>query len=253
MSLVKFLITMDSTLKIFAKKIINVLVVAPLRFIIYSIKANKGIRDNTIHSVLWNDAIADSADYVKKYLPEVLLFDETTGLWDYAISKIQEFDTCNILEFGCYKGTSINYFSKKLPDSKFYGFDSFQGLPDDWFGHHAPKGTFDLNLNLPKVSKNVELIPGWFDETLPNFFKKNSDLNALFLHIDSDTYDSCCTVLSNVKNLLKPGVLVLFDEYLAYPNWENGEFLAWQEFCTQNSIKYRYLGFATEQALIKII
>ena len=114
MSLVKFLITMDSTLKIFAKKILNVLVVAPLRFIIYSIKANKGIRDNTIHSVLWNDAIADSADYVKKYLPEVLLFDETTGLWDYAISKIQEFDTCDILEFGCYKGTSINYFSKKL-------------------------------------------------------------------------------------------------------------------------------------------
>ena len=58
------------------------------------------------------------------------------------------------------------------------------------------------------------------------FFKKNSDLNALFLHIDSDTYDSCRTVLSNIKNLLKPGVLVLFDEYLAYPNWENGEFFS---------------------------
>jgi hypothetical protein len=52
---------------------------------------------------------------------------------------------------------------------------------------------------------------------------------------------------------LKPGVLVLFDDYLAYPNWKNGEFLAWQEFCSQNSIKYRYLGFATEQALIEII
>ena len=47
------------------------------------------------------------------------------GLCDFQNS---EFDSYDILEFGCYKATSINYFSTKLPDSK-YGFDSFQGLP----------------------------------------------------------------------------------------------------------------------------
>ena len=94
--------------------------VIPIRHIVYSIKINKGIRDKTIHSVLWNEAIVDSADYVKKIFTRgSLLFDETKGLWDYAISKIQEFDSCDILEFGCYKATSINYFSTKLPDSKF--------------------------------------------------------------------------------------------------------------------------------------
>ena len=74
----------------------------------------------------------------------------------------------------------------------------------------------------------------------------------LFLHIDSDTCDSCRTVLSNIKKSFKTWSVSSFDEYLAYPN-QNGEFLAWQEFCTQNPVKYRYLGFATEQALIKII
>jgi hypothetical protein len=30
------------------------------------------------------------------------------------------------------------------------------------------KGCFNRNGNLPKVNKNVTLIKGWFDETLPN-------------------------------------------------------------------------------------
>jgi hypothetical protein len=242
-----------NSIKFFTKKLINLFVVAPIRFILISIKQNKGIRDKTIHSILWNEATNDSAVYVKNFLPEVLLFDNKQSLWDFTISKIEALSPCDILEFGCYKATSINYFSTRLPNNKFYGFDSFKGLPGDWFGQHLPMGTFDLKSNLPTVSKNVELIPGWFDESLPKFFEKNSDLNAFFLHIDSDTYDSASTVLMNAKDLLKPGVLVLFDEYLSYPNWENGEFLAWQEFCSQNSIKYRYLGFATEQALIEII
>ena len=244
---------MIETIKFFTKKLINLFVVGPIRFILISIKQNKGIRDKTIHSILWNEATNDSAHYVKNFLPEVLLFDNKQSLWDFTIRKIEVLSSCDILEFGCYKATSINYFANKLPNNKFYGFDSFQGLPSDWFGQNIPMGTFDLKLNLPRVSKNVELIPGWFDESLPKFFEKNPELNTSFLHIDSDTYESACTVLIHARDHLKPGVFILFDEYLSYPNWENGEFLAWQEFCSENSIKYRYLGFATEQALIEII
>lgn len=244
---------MIETIKFFIKKLIHLFVVVPIRFILISIKQNKGIREKTIHSILWNEAANNSANYVKNFLPEVLLFDNKQSLWDYTIKKIEVLSSCDILEFGCYKATSINYFANKLPNNKFYGFDSFQGLPSDWFGQNIPMGTFDLKLNLPRVSKNVELIPGWFDESLPKFFDENPELNTSFLHIDSDTYESACTVLIHVRDHLKPGVFILFDEYLSYPNWENGEFLAWQEFCSENSIKYRYLGFATEQALIEII
>lgn len=244
---------MIKSIKFFTSKLIKYLVVPPIRFILVSLKENKSIRDKTIHSILWNEAISDSAHYVKNFLPEVLLFDNKQALWDFTITKIEAFGPCDILEFGCYKAISINYFSMRLPNNKFYGFDSFKGLPEDWLGHNSPKGTFDLMSKLPRVTKNVELIPGWFEESLPVFFKNTTNLNTFLLHIDSDTYSSTCTVLSNTIDLLKPGVLILFDEYLAYPNWENGEFLAWKEFCSQHSIKYRYLAFATEQALVEII
>ncbi len=244
---------MIKSIKLYTLKLINLLLVVPLRFILTSIKQNKGIRDKTIHSILWNESINDSAQYVKSFLPEVLLFDNKQALWDFTIAKIEAFGPCDILEFGCYKANSINYFSMRLPNNKFYGFDSFEGLPGDWLGHHLSKGAFDLKSKLPRVTKNVELIPGWFDESLPVFFENNTNLNTFLLHIDSDTYSSACTVLSNTIELLKPGVLILFDDYLAYPNWENGEFLAWKEFCSQHSIKYRYLAFANEQALVEII
>ena len=102
-----------NSIKFFTKKLINLFVVAPIRFILISIKQNKGIRDKTIHSILWNEATNDSAHYVKNFLPEVLLFDNKQSLWDYTISKIEALSPCDILEFGCYKATSINYFSTR--------------------------------------------------------------------------------------------------------------------------------------------
>jgi len=240
-------------MKFYIRKLLNLIIVAPIRYILISIKKNKALRDQTIHSILWNEAVENSAHYVKNFLNEVMLFDDKQALWDLTIKKIEALRDCVILEFGCYKGTSINYFATRLPNNKFYGFDSFKGLSSNWYGHHSPVGTFDLKSTLPKVTKNVDLITGWFDKSLPVFFKNNTNLDVLFMHIDCDTYDSTCTVLMNTKNLLKPGVLILFDDYLAYPNWENGEFLAWKEFCHQYSIKYRYIAFATEQALIEII
>ena len=38
----------------------------------------------------------------------------------------------DIFEFGVYKGGTINYLAHKMPNSIIYGFDSFQGLPEDW-------------------------------------------------------------------------------------------------------------------------
>ena len=34
------------------------------------------------------------------------------------------------LEFGVFKGTTINHLARQAPDRRFYGFDSFTGLPD---------------------------------------------------------------------------------------------------------------------------
>ena len=208
----------------------------------------------SVHEILWDRALEQSADYVEQYLTEVLVYKNANQMWNYTIQQLSENSSGVCLEFGVCTGASINYFSNYLPGFTFYGFDSFEGLAEDWIGHHRQKGSFNLNGVFPKVNPNVILIKGWFDITLPKFVnEKLSGEKLAFLHVDSDTYEAAVIVLNGLRDYIKPGLFIIFDEYLGYPNWRNGEFLAWKEFCEANGVKYRYRGFCTEQALVEII
>ena len=235
------------------KKAFNFFIIKPILYIAIEVINNKKFRDKSIHAILWDESIHESTCYVKNYIHEVLIFSKPKDIWSHSVDLIKDQKDKSFLEFGCYTGSSINYFAQSLPEMKLYGFDSFEGLPGDWKGHHASRGSFNLEGKLPAVESNVVLVKGWFDQTLPEFNLKNSDLNPCFLHVDSDTYESAKCVLDVMKKYLKPGMIILFDEYLGYPNWKNGEYLAWQEFCAENSTKYKYIAFASEQALIQIV
>ena len=58
--------------------------------------------------------------------------------------------------------------------------------------------------NLPKVNPNVQLVKGWFNETLPEFIRKENS-EVAFLHIDCDTYESTKYVLNTLKEKIIPG------------------------------------------------
>ena len=53
------------------------------------------------------------------------------------------------LEFGVWKGESINFLSSFLNKGEIYGFDSFKGLREDWLGGYInhSKGKYDLKKN----------------------------------------------------------------------------------------------------------
>ena len=51
---------------------------------------------------------------------------------------------------------------------------------------------------------------------------------------------------------IKIGTIIIFDEYIGYPGWKNGEFLAFQEIVEEYGIKYKYLGVSTGAASIVI-
>ena len=55
------------------------------------------------------------------------------------------------------------------------------------------------------------------------------------------------------KDKFKTGSRILFDEYMSYIGWKEGEFKAWKEFVIKNNIKYKYELFGRRQALVKII
>mgnify|MGYP000400761291 CR=1 FL=1 len=112
--------------------------------------------------------------------------------------KLQHKPNTLWLEFGVASGNTINYISKFTND-KVYGFDSFEGLPEKW-RDSFDKGAFNRNGDLPKVNSNVELIKGWFDETLPNFIK-NHNKKVSFIHMDADLYSSTKCILNEHKQI----------------------------------------------------
>jgi hypothetical protein len=86
------------------------------------------------------------------------------------------------------------------PESRFYGFDSFEGLPEDW-GNKA-KGTFSRQGEPPRLDdERVRFVVGWFHETLPGFVAEGSDYEAVLVHLDADLYSSTLFALRRCESI----------------------------------------------------
>lgn len=153
------------------------------------------------------------------------------------------------LEFGVAAGTSINFVAPKVT-AKVYGFDSFDGLPEDWLPG-APKGQFKQE-SLPQVPENVELVVGLFDDTLPAFLQQHPGPIA-FLHIDCDIYSSTKTIFELCHDRIVPGTVIVFDEYFNYPGWRDHEFKAFHEFLKASNRKYVYAAMAPERFQASVV
>lgn len=120
------------------------------------------------------------------------------------------------MEFGVWKGFTINFIADLCPTKVIYGFDSWNGLPEDWVVSKQrviQKGSFSLNGTPPSVRNNVKLIHGMFDETLPLFAETVENNNIAFIHIDCDLYSSTKTIFQYLGHLFAPGTVIVFDEY----------------------------------------
>jgi hypothetical protein len=119
------------------------------------------------------------------------------------------------LEFGVFSGTTINCLAEERPDLQFHGFDSFEGLPEDWdMGQkNVDKKAFDMQGSVPMVEKNVKLWKGWFDKTIPEFLDSEHNTTEVgYLHVDCDLYSSTVTILEDLNHLIVPGTIIRFDE-----------------------------------------
>ena len=149
-----------------------------------------------------------------------------------------------VLEFGVWKGASLCHLATRLAPRKVYGFDSFEGLPEAW-SVGMPKGAFKLD-SLPEVPPNVELIKGWFNATAADFLAQHPDPIAL-LHIDSDLYSSAKYIFDTYGTRIVAGTVILFDDYMNYPTWTEGESKAFAEWRQTAGAKYEYVGFVPKR------
>jgi len=148
-----------------------------------------------------------------------------------------------VLEFGVYQGASLRFIAQRTSDL-VHGFDSFQGLPEDWT-HFQRQGRFSLDNTAPRFEEpNIRIHHGLFRDTLPDFLAQNGATVRL-LHIDCDLYSSTREVLEALRPRLAPGTVIVFDEYINFPGWRQHEFRAFQEFVQNFGVRYRYLAFAS--------
>ena len=156
--------------------------------------------------------------------------------WDhfrYCLSKVTIDGV--YMEFGVWTGGTINFAAGELPEKIFHGFDSFEGLPDSWGLHEV--GYLSLDGKPPEVADNVQLHIGYFEDTLPGFLEEHQS-PAAFVHIDCDIYSSTVTVLEALKDRLRPGTVIVFDEYF------DDEKKAFDEFVGRYDILYKYLCYS---------
>jgi len=217
-------------------------------------------------------------------LPVVRVKDRV-GLLRLGITKAmhvkKRFPNAQFLEFGVHQGKDLlrmatflrsiedqpqqkqhNCDQKQLAYTTFHGFDSFEGLPEDWNNGRFDaddkpfhkKGAFDMCGRLPDLDNlvhhqrlqlghhgnnnrtnrdihldNIQCHKGWFHESLPLFLEQQRSENGhapfvAFVHADADLYSSTFTVLKLLcdKRLFCKGSIVVFDEFWNYPNWQHG-------------------------------
>ncbi len=145
-----------------------------------------------------------------------------------------------ILEFGVYKGHTIRMISNAFPERAVYGFDSFEGFPDD--GRTDWRCDFSLGGVQPEVPGNIHLIKGFFDQTLPEFMKRQPTEFISFMHIDCDLYSSTRTILEHCGPRIGNGTVIVFDELLHYKDFMENEMLAFYEFVQREGIHFEWIG-----------
>ncbi len=132
------------------------------------------------------------------------------------------------MEFGVANGGSFKWWMNASTNgaSRFYGFDTFEGLPEDW-GLFA-KG--DMNFGLPEVpDARGRFIKGIFQDTLHDLLQELGPafkMQRKVIHMDADLFSATLYALSQLHPYLQKGDIIMFDEFNVYGH----EFMAYRLF-----------------------
>ncbi len=178
----------------------------------------------------FNDFFSYQFDYNKRF-----------SLYQHITDAETKNEPIEYLEFGVAGGSSFKWWveNNTNPQSKFHGFDTFEGLPEDWGPFKA--GDMSAGSKTPDIQDSrVKFYKGLFQQTLPGFIQKFNSNNRKVIHMDADLYTSTLYSLTSLAPLLKKNDIILFDEYLV----PSHEFLAFNNFTKSYYINVELIGAA---------
>lgn len=152
-------------------------------------------------------------------------------------------DLKHVLEFGVYKGRSLELIRRTLDDSyQVFGFDTFTGLPTDWKEVGLKQGAFSTDGEIPQIS-GVRMFKGLFKDTIPEYLKVAAPIGLI--HIDCDLYESTIDVLYGLNDYIVPGTIMAIDDwfYEHDPKYNNHVQKAFLEWSKEFSRQYKFHSF----------
>ena len=186
----------------------------------------------------FNDFFNPKWDYNSRY-----------SLYEYLLKKEGLEGPVNYLEFGVAEGKSLKWWveNSKHPDSTFHGFDTFTGLPEDWNVFKA--GAMSTGGKLPDINdERVTFYKGLFQDTFPDFLQSFDTTRRCIFHMDADLYTSTLFVLTSAAPYMKPGDLILFDEFTVPQH----EYLAFKNFTESFRIDFEVIAAANNYYFLAV-
>ena len=140
------------------------------------------------------------------------------------------------LEFGVFRGKSIRRMAQLFgdPGARFFGFDSFEGLPEDWGG--VKQSAFSTAGQLPEVNDSrIGFVKGYFQNSVPQFLAETRLTAPVLVNFDADLYSSTLFLLTTLWHHI-PEYYFYFDEF-----WPD-EATAFHDFAVSFPIEFEFLA-----------
>lgn len=214
------------------------------------------------HYYAWNDrwsklleernrrAAVQTYDFIEQQMDGAFFTMDQFHVIESMADEIMALDG-QLLDLGVYKGASTRRLASIFPDAIIHGFDSFEGLPDDWA--HVPRGAFgDIAGTLPEMPENVQLYKGWFSDTLP-VWRTEYEGPISMLRVDCDIYSSTVDIFDAVGEMLHPECVIVFDELIGYYGWQHHEHKAFAEFVEKESLAYEYVAYGLTYTIARLV
>lgn len=158
-------------------------------------------------------------------------------------------DAIDYMEFGVSGGASFRWWLEHNAnaDSRFYGFDTFEGLPESFgpFGRGSMAASLE---SLQITDSRASFYKGLFQQTLIPFLEQYENKNRKVIHMDADLFSATIFSLSQLYRFFKRGDIIFFDEF-AVPKHE---FLAFKIFTESFYVDYDVIGAANNYLFVAI-
>jgi O-methyltransferase len=208
-----------------------------LQNLLYMSKLSKWRKNTNVNG--YNDWYQGKWDYLRRYnLYNALIESEKVGSLPI-----------DFFEFGVSGGDTFRWWLEhnKNPDSRFYGFDTFEGLPED-FGHIG-KGQMAVALeSLNITDSRATFYKGLFQDTLVPFLEQYKSDRKKLIHMDADLFSATIFSLSQLYRYLNEGDIIFFDEF-AVPKHE---FMAFKIFTDSFYVKYEVIAAANNYLFVAV-